>query len=50
MLKSSPKFPIQFWVPIGAIVVFMCAAPQLVSAYRLELLTIFLINVILAQS
>ena len=50
MLKSSPKFAMQFWLPIGATVAFMCAAPQLVSAYRLELLTIFLINVILAQS
>jgi branched-chain amino acid transport system permease protein len=50
MLKSSPKFPAQFWLLTGTILVFMCLAPQIVSAYRLELLTIFLINVILAQS
>ena len=32
------------------VIVFFVFAPNLVSAYRLELLTIFLINVILAQS
>jgi len=32
------------------VIVFFILAPNLVSAYRLELLTIFLINVILAQS
>ena len=39
-----------FWLPVGIIVALFCVAPQVVSAYRLELLTIFLINVILAQS
>jgi len=33
-----------------AVLVLFCFAPQAISAYRLELLTIFLINVILAQS
>ena len=38
------------WI-LGIIVIALfCLAPQTVSPYRLELLTIFLINVILAQS
>ena len=52
MLKSdsSPSVSSYFWLPVVVVIVFFCVAPQLVSAYRLELLTIFLINVILAQS
>ncbi len=43
MSKSS-------WLIILAVILFFCFAPGMVSAYRLELLTIFLINVILVQS
>ena len=50
MLKSSSNFSVQFWMPILIVIGFFCVAPQIVSEYRLELLTIFLINVILAQS
>lgn len=48
MLKSdsSPYM----WIASVAVVALFCLAPQAISAYRLELLTIFLINVILAQS
>ncbi len=38
------------WLPVVIVIGLFCFAPQVVSAYRLELLTIFLINVILAQS
>jgi branched-chain amino acid transport system permease protein len=38
------------WLPAAIVVALFCFAPQMVSPYRLELLTIFLINVILAQS
>lgn len=38
------------WLPVATVTVLFCFAPKLVSEYRLELLTIFLINVILAQS
>ncbi len=48
MLKSSPMS--YLWLPLTTISIIFCLAPQFVSAYRLELLTIFLINVILAQS
>ena len=48
MSKSS--FSIYSWLILAAVVIFFCLAPGAVSAYRLELLTIFLINVILAQS
>ena len=48
MLKSSS--PSYFWLPSAIVIVLFCLAPQAISAYRLELLTIFLINVILAQS
>ena len=48
MLKSS--FSTQLLVGSLVVIVFFILAPNLVSAYRLELLTIFLINVILAQS
>lgn len=37
-------------IPAAVLLVLFYLAPQYVSAYRLELLTIFLINVILAQS
>ncbi|MGI9306908.1 MAG: branched-chain amino acid ABC transporter permease [Gammaproteobacteria bacterium] len=47
MLKSDSSF---LWLPVAIVIAVFCFAPQLVSAYRLELLTIFLINVILAQS
>jgi len=52
MLKSDTSSypPSFFWLPVALTIGFFCVAPQLVSAYRLELLTIFLINVILAQS
>ncbi len=50
MLKSNSDNSIHFWLPIGIVIVLLCVAPRIVSAYRLELLTIFLINVILAQS
>ncbi len=48
MLKSS--FSTQLIVGSLVVIVFFIFAPNLVSAYRLELLAIFLINVILAQS
>lgn len=48
MSKSS--FSTQIVVGSLVVIAFFIAAPNLVSAYRLELLTIFLINVILAQS
>ncbi len=48
MLKSSS--PIVVWLPAVIVVALFYFAPQIISAYRLELLTIFLINVILAQS
>lgn len=38
------------WFVSAAVLALFCLAPQAISAYRLELLTIFLINVILAQS
>lgn len=46
------KFNLSNHILVGSLVVivFFILAPNLVSAYRLELLTIFLINVILAQS
>ena len=46
------KFNLSNHLLVGSLVVivFFVVAPTLVSAYRLELLTIFLINVILAQS
>ncbi len=46
------KFNLSNHLLVGSLVVivFFVVAPNLVSAYRLELLTIFLINVILAQS
>ena len=48
MLKSNSSSRI--WLPSAIVIALFCVAPQVVSAYRLELLTIFLINVILAQS
>jgi len=48
MSKSSPGW--LTWLVSAALVATLCFAPGIVSAYRLELLTIFLINVILAQS
>ncbi|MDH3375886.1 MAG: branched-chain amino acid ABC transporter permease, partial [Gammaproteobacteria bacterium] len=48
MLRSNPSA--FFWLPAAAVIALFCIAPQAISAYRLELLTIFLINVILAQS
>ena len=48
MSKSS--FSTHLVVGSLAVIVLFILAPNLVSAYRLELLTIFLINVILAQS
>ena len=48
MSKSS--FSTHLLVSTLVVIAFFVAAPNLVSAYRLELLTIFLINVILAQS
>lgn len=48
MSKSS--FSTHILVGSLVVIVFFTFAPNLVSAYRLELLTIFLINVILAQS
>ncbi len=48
MSKSDTS--IHIWLPATIIVLLLCVAPHIVSAYRIELLTIFLINVILAQS
>ncbi len=48
MSKSEPSYSV--WLFSVLVIFILCLAPQLVSAYRLELLTIFLINVILAQS
>ncbi len=48
MLKSD--YSTTTWVATVVVIILFCFAPQMVSAYRLELLTIFLINVILAQS
>lgn len=48
MLKSNSSPYI--WLASVITIVLFCFAPEVVSAYRLELLTIFLINVILAQS
>lgn len=47
-MSKSDSSPL--WLPVAVVVVLFCLAPQFVSAYRLELLIIFLINVMLAQS
>lgn len=47
---SKSENPLLFLLPAIVVIALFCLAPGYVSAYRLELLTIFLINVILAQS
>jgi len=50
MLKSNSSSSSRIWLPAVIVIALFVFAPNYVSAYRLELLTIFLANVILAQS
>jgi branched-chain amino acid transport system permease protein len=50
MLKSNSSSSIYIWLPAIIVLLVFIAAPAFLSPYRMVLLTIFLSNVILAQS
>ena len=50
MLKSSSSSSNRIWLPAVIVLILFLFAPAFISAYRMELLTIFLANVVLAQS
>ena len=50
MLKSNSSSSSRIWLPAAIVLALFIFAPSYISAYRMELLTIFLANVVLAQS